>query len=261
MQNNDHSDRDALNDLPNGVKLSWGLGKQPSRGPKGELSVKKIVDAAIAIADQEGLAAVSMNRVASSLGFTTMSLYRYISSKDDLLILMQDAICEVAIPPETDGSDWREQMRAYLKACTDIFCSHPWFGDLSITSIPLGPNNLQVIDWMLRTMRDFPLNDYEKMSILLLISSYARSTGIIKRDMVRAIQAGGSAEAFTGLNYSAALKQLVQPERFPSLHPIVMSGAYTGENESENTVGDDFDFGLERILDGIQHYLDIKRED
>jgi hypothetical protein len=174
-------------------------------------------------------------------------------------MLMQDAVCEVPIPPETEGKDWREEMREYIKMCTDVFCDHPWFGDLSITSVPLGPNNLQVIDWVLRPMRDFPLNHYEKMSMVLLLSSFARSSGIIRRDMVRAVQAGRSPESFSGLDYTAALKQLVQPERFPNLHPIVMSGAYTGENESENTVGDDFDFGLERILDGIQNYLDLKK--
>ncbi|MBP1992326.1 TetR/AcrR family transcriptional regulator [Paenibacillus eucommiae] len=255
MQNSDHLDHEALKNLPNGAKLGWGLGKQPKRGPKGELSVKKIVEAAITIADKDGLSAVSMNRVAGSLGFTTMSLYRYISSKDDLLLLMQDSVCEIPIPPEVAGSDWREDMREYVKACIDVFRVHPWFGEIPITSVPVAPNNLLVIDWVLRAMRNFPLNDYEKMSIVLLLSSYSRSCGMIQRDMDRALQAGGSPDSFSGLDYSAALKQLVKPERFPNLHPVIMSGAYTGENESDNTVGDDFDFGLERILDGIEHYL------
>jgi hypothetical protein len=108
-------------------------------------------------------------------------------------------------------------------------------------------------------MREFPLTDYEKMSIVLLLSSYARSTGIIQRDMFRAIQAGSSLEAFSGLNYSAALNHLVKPDRYPNLHPLIASGVYTGEDESENGVGNDFDFGLERILDGIQYYLDKKK--
>ncbi|WP_256757928.1 TetR/AcrR family transcriptional regulator [Cohnella sp. WQ 127256] len=259
MQNKDHLDHEALNNLPNGAKLGWGLGKQPKRGPKGELSIKKIVEAAISIADKEGLSAVSMNRVAGSLGFTTMSLYRYISSKDDLLMLMQDAACEISIPPEKEDADWREEMREYVHAVIDVFRIHPWYGDIPIMSVPVTPNNLQMIDWVLRIMRKFSLNDYEKMSILLLLSSYSRSCGLIQRDMDRAIIAGGSPSTFSGLDYSAALKQLVKPERFPNLHPVIMSGAYTDENESDNTVGNDFDFGMERILDGIEYFLVNKK--
>lgn len=258
MQNNEHLDDEAFIHLPNGAKLSWGLAKQPTRGPKGELSITKIVDAAIAIADKEGLAAVSMNRVASSLGFTTMSLYRYISSKDDLLFLMQDAISAVPIPPERPDADWRESMREYVRVCAQVFCDHPWFGDIPVSGIPIAPNNLQIVDWVLRSMRDFQLNDFEKMSVLLLLSSYSRSVGIIRRDFHRAIQAGASPNSINGLNYSAALKKLVKPDRYPDLYPFVISGVYTGEKEDENPVGDDFDFGLERILDGIEHYLSTK---
>lgn len=259
MQNDDYLDNEAIKNLPHGVKLSWGIVKQQKRGPKGELSIKQIVEAAVAIADKDGLSAVSMNRVAQSLGYSAMSLYRYITSKEDLLILMQDAVCDIPIPPEGTVTDWRESMREYVRASILIFREHPWFGDIPIMSIPTTPNNLQIVDWVLRSMRDLPLNDYEKMSNILLLSSYARSAGIIQRDMERAVQAGSSPGAVSGFEYTAALKQLVKPERFPDLAPIVVSGAYTGENESENTVGDDFDFGLERILDGIAHYLEHKK--
>lgn len=255
MQNDDRLNNEAVNNLPHGVALSWGIVKQQRRGPKGELSIPKIVDAAIALADKDGLPAVSMNRVAQSLGFSTMSLYRYITSKEDLLLLMQDAVCKFPIPPDEPVTDWRGSMREYVRACIHMIREHPWFGDLPITGTPVTPNNLQIIDWVLRSMRNLALNDYEKMSITLLLSSYARSSGMIQSDMDRAIRAGSSPEAFSGLDYTAALQQLVKPERFPDLHAVVASGVYTGANEVDNTVGNDFDFGLERILDGIEHYL------
>jgi AcrR family transcriptional regulator len=256
MESGNGIDEETINRLPSGVALSWGIVKQPRRGPKGELSVRKIVDAAIVIADRDGLAAVSMSRVAQSLGFTTMSLYRYITSKEDLLVLMQDAVCDIPIPPEEAGKPWRQEMREYVWACIGVFREHPWYGDIPITSVPLTPGNLQVIDWMLRIMRDFALNDFEKMSFLLLASSYGRACGLIARDMDRAIREGASAETFSGVSYGAALRQLVKPDRFPFLHPILMSGAYT--DEADNPIGDDLDFGLERILDGIEHYLQQK---
>ncbi len=253
----DGLDEEALKKLPNGARLGWGLAKPSTRGPKGELSVKKIVDAAVALADQAGLSAVSMSRVASSLGYTTMSLYRYIASKDDLLMLMYDSVSDVELPERKDG-DWRAEMREYVWACVEVFVKHPWFGDIPITSIPIMPNTLKIVDWMLGTMRFLPLNEHEKMSILLLLSSYSRSVGLINRDFGQALKAGANPDTFNGLEYSAALKQLVKPDSYPHLYPIVMSGTYAGENDQISTVGDDFDFGLERILDGVQHYLDKK---
>ncbi|MBB6735652.1 TetR/AcrR family transcriptional regulator [Cohnella zeiphila] len=256
MPDNGHLDDEVLKSLPNGVALSWGLGKKSTRGPKGELSIPKIVDAAIRIADEEGLAAVSMNRVASSLGFTTMSLYRYVNSKDDLILLMQNAVCYAPIPPEQP--DWREEMRSYVRVCIQVFRDHPWFGDVPITSVPLTPGNLRIVDWGLRSMRDFPLTDYEKMSIVLLLSGYSRSCGMIMRDMDKAIQAGARPETIKGMDYSAALKRLVKRDEYPHFYPVLISGAYTEDNPEDNGVIDDFDFGLERILDGIQVYLDRK---
>ncbi|CAH2714680.1 HTH-type transcriptional repressor [Neobacillus rhizosphaerae] len=244
-----------LEDLPSGIAISWGLDKQPQRGPKRELSINQIVETAIEIADQEGLAALSMSRIASSLGFTTMSLYRYIPSKDDLLLLMQEKVSDIDYPTEESEADWREKMRQYVKICISVFQTHPWFGDIPITSVPLTPNQLKMVDIALRTTRNLPLNDYEKMSIVLLLSGYARWCGIIMKDMNTAIQAGKSPGAISGLDYSAALKKLVTRERYPDLYPVLMSGAYTEENEGENTLGDDFDFGLERIIDGIERYL------
>ncbi|MCJ8012937.1 TetR/AcrR family transcriptional regulator [Paenibacillus sp. KQZ6P-2] len=247
--------------LPLGIALSWGLVKPPQRGPKREMSIEKIVKAAMEIADQEGLAAVSMSRVASSLGFTTMSLYRYIPSKDDLLLLMMDAACDMGGIPNEDGQDlnWREKMRIYFRASVDIMREHPWFTDIPISGVPVTPKNLEIVDLGLWTTRDLPLNDYEKMSIVLLLSSYARSCGILMKDMDLAIKAGKSPSTFSGIDYSSALKKLVTPERYPHLHPILMSGAYTDEIEGGNPVGDDFEFGLERILDGIEHYVTSKK--
>ncbi|MEH7503431.1 TetR/AcrR family transcriptional regulator [Neobacillus drentensis] len=254
MKDNDKINHE-LDDLPSGIALSWGLGKQPQRGPKRELSIDQIVDAAIEIADKEGLAALSMSRVASSLGFTAMSLYRYIPSKDDLLLLMQEKVSDIDYQTEQPKADWREEMRQYVRICMNVFQVHPWFGDIPITSVPLTPNQLKLVDMALRTTRNLPLSDYEKMSIVLLLSGYARWCGMIMKDMSMAIQAGKKPSAISGLDYSTALKKLVTQERYPDLYPVLMSGAYTEENEGENTIGNDFDFGLERILDGIEHYI------
>ncbi|SFE55841.1 regulatory protein, tetR family [Paenibacillus catalpae] len=255
----EHDDEvEVLNNLPRGVALAWGLVKESQRGPKRELSIDQIVAAAVDLADREGLAAVSMSRVAAALGFTAMSLYRYVQSKDDLLLLMQEAVCQFPDQPEEILADWREGLRLYVRACIEVFVKHPWYADIPVSGVPITPNNLLIVDLALRPLRNLPLNDYEKMSTVLLLSSYARSTGMIQRDMERAIQGGASPGSFSGLDYTKALKLLVKKDRYPDLQPIIESGVYTEENPADNPVGNDFDFGLERILDGIEHYLASK---
>lgn len=238
--------------LPRAVALSWGVAERPQRGPKRELSIERIVDTAIAIADQEGLPAVSMSRIAAELGFTTMSLYRYVTSKDDVLALMQDAVCDIVIPAEDDrGTDWRAGLRRWSMASIEVIQAHPWFPDIPISGIPLMPNNLAVLDWGLREMRDLPLTDAEKMSTALLLSSYARAVGVVERD-VRRSRENGATPPQNGEAFTAALAELVTPERFPDLAPLVGSGAYTDGDEDDQ---DDFAFGLERILDGVERYV------
>lgn len=259
MQDKKDSDFDKEAILPPGVAISWGLVKPSQRGPKRELSTEQIIEAAIEIADKDGLAALSMSRLATALGFTPMSLYRYIPSKDDLLLLMQDSVSKISFPASEEDTDWRKGMFDYVKTSINVFVEHPWFSDIPIAGTPITPNQLKMVDLALRTMRNLPLNDYEKMSIVLLLSGYARWCGIITKDMNMAIKAGKSMDAFSGLDYSSTLKKLVTPDQFPDLYPVLMSGAYTEENKGENTVGDDFDFGLERILDGIEYYLTLKK--
>jgi AcrR family transcriptional regulator len=250
--------------LPRAVALSWGVAEHPQRGPKRELSIERIVETAIQVADADGLAAVSMSRIASELGFTTMSLYRYVTSKDDVLALMQDAVCAVPIPPDEtlggpaagDGErDWRAGLRRWAMASIDVIREHPWFPDIPISGIPLMPNNLAVLDWGLREMRTLPLSDAEKMSTALLLSSYARAVGVVERDVSRSRQADGPpayGEAFT-----RALAELVSPERFPDLAPLVASGTYADADGGEQ---DDFAFGLDRILDGLEQWLAAKKK-
>ncbi|CAI6087378.1 TetR/AcrR family transcriptional regulator [Cohnella sp. JJ-181] len=255
MSGNDGISDDSLESLPHGAQIAWGLVKPSTRGPKGELSVDKIVEAAIGIADREGLSAVSMNRVASSLGFTTMSLYRYIKSKDDLLLLMMEAACDLPIPEEPEGAGWRDRLKAYVGLCIEVMRKHGWFTDIPIQGVPITPNNLKLVDWPLRVLRDLPLTDYEKMSTVLLLSGYSRFYGVLMRDMDRAMSAGADPDSFSGEKYGAALRLLMTPERYPDLYPLVERGVYTEDDGNKDEAQDDFSFGLDRILDGIEALL------
>ncbi|GAA1944253.1 TetR/AcrR family transcriptional regulator [Agromyces allii] len=246
-------------ELPRGVALAWGVAAHPQRGPKRELSIERIVEVAIEIADAEGLAAVSMSRVASTLGFTTMSLYRYVTSKDDLILLMQEAASDLPVPDASLEHGWRDGITAWVLGIRAGYREHPWLVDIPVSGAPITPNALMIVDWFLREVRDLPLSDGEKMSSLLMFTSYARATSAQDRDIARAAAATDPAEV-TGERYLATLTEFVTPERFPYLAPLFLGGGYVEEGAADTPPGpntaDDFVFGLQRMLDGIQTYVE-----
>lgn len=243
-------------ELPRGVALAWGVATHPQRGPKRELSIERIVDAAVEIADAEGLGAVSMSRVAASLGFTTMSLYRYVTSKDDLVLLMQEGSLIPPVPDDAVERGWRDGITAWVLAIRGAYRAHPWLVDIPISGAPITPNNLLMVDWFLREVRELPLSDAEKMSALLLVTSYARATSAQERDLGAAAAAAADPADVTGASFFDALLELVTPERFPYLSPLFAAGGYVSDPAEAEAFGDeDFEFGLERILDGIEYHI------
>lgn len=241
-------------ELPRGVALAWGVAANPQRGPKREMSIERIVDAAVEIADAEGLAAVSMSRVAQSLGYTTMSLYRYVTAKDDLLVLMQER--GTGLPPEpdpeVDPSDWRERLRAIGRAQIDMHRVHPWLLDIPIQGTPITPNNLAWMDAMLSALSDVPLDEDERVAVILLVTGQLRWQSTIERSYEVAADAAGIDPQAIDDGRSAVLDAFVTAEEFPALRRAVDAGVFA---EGE----DPFAFGLERVLDGVADYV-AKRE-
>jgi AcrR family transcriptional regulator len=162
-------------ELPRAVAMAWGIAANPQRGPKRELSHELIVEAAMGIADAEGLGAVTMSRVASSLGFTTMSLYRYVTSKDDLLVLMADAASEISYPEDGWGDDWRANMWDWAALLRGCYRDHTWLLEINRTpSLLMTPNNMAVVDLGLRALRPARLEN-------LLVALGERAQGDVRQ--------------------------------------------------------------------------------
>src|SRR3954453_12429425 len=119
------------------VEFLWGGRTQPTRGPKPALSLDGIADAAIAVADAEGLAAVSMQRVAADLGYTKMSLYRYVPGKAELVAAMLERA--IGEPPETTG-EWRPALREWAENLLAAYAAHAWSLAATTGRRPIGPN-------------------------------------------------------------------------------------------------------------------------
>src|SRR5918998_4371679 len=192
----------------------------PSRGPKRELSHEAIVAAAIELADAGGLGAVTMAKVAEALGFTTMSLYRYVSSKDELIMLMQDAVLREPEVRPVDGEDWRTGLRDCAAILRRLYQRHPWLVDMPLSLVGvLMPNNLKFADAVYRAMRTLPADVAIKQTTLMTLSMFARVYGQLERDL----RAAGEDAAMTSSAY-AALAEVVTAERFPTLAPVFWSG-------------------------------------
>lgn len=230
-------------DLPRAVALAWGVAANPTRGPKRELSIERIVDAAIELADEGGLPAVSMNAVATRLGFTPMSLYRYVSAKDDLVLLMQER--GIGVPPDelAVAGDWRAGLEAWTRAMAGLYVEHPWLLDIPITGVGVTPNNLAWLDTALAILDPVPLRPNAKLSVVLALLAQGRFEGIVSRGY------DGSGEVES--RDAALMAQLVTPEEFPHVHAAFESGAFSDQDDDP----DPFSFGRARVLDGVEAVL------
>ncbi len=249
------TDPAAEPELPRAIALAWGVAANPQRGPKRELSIERIVEAAMELADAGGLAAVSMASVAASLGFTPMSLYRYVSAKDDLVLLMGET--GFGVPPETvaEASGWREGLKVWSGAQIGVYRRHPWLLDIPIGGgLPATPNNVAWLDAGLAVLGDTPLDPNERVAVALLVLSHTRWQGTIERSYVSAAAAAGTTPDEIDTASVGMLERLITPEAFPEVHRALVAGAFGPAS------GDPFAFGLERILDGIQHYLSSRPE-
>ena len=239
-------------ELPRAVALAWGVAANPQRGPKREMSVERIVDVAVELADAGGLGAVSMSAVASALGFTPMSLYRYVTAKDDLVLLMQER--GIGVPPEsiTETDGWRAGLDAWTRATVELYIEHPWMLDIPISSTPVTPNNLAWLESALQVLEPVPISMNDKASIVLALIAQARWEGHVSRGYAEAAAAAGSTPDDLEIAATGILDQLVTPEEFPFVHAALRAGVFSPDADP----GDNpFAFGRDRVLDGVEHYL------
>jgi AcrR family transcriptional regulator len=195
----------------------------------------------VALADEGGLAALSMSRLAEKLGFTTMSLYRYVASKDDLLVLMLDAA--IGPPPAAAaGSGWRAGVEGWARALRAGYGRHPWMVDLPISGLPAGPNQLVWFERGLGVLAATTLEPGERAASVLLLATYVRAQGQLVQDLTRAGESGG-------VDWAAVVRRVADPQRFPEVAAVIAAGVF--EDEPDEFPDDDFGFGLDRILDGI----------
>ena len=242
--------------LPPGLDLLWGRREPGRRGPRRGLSVEDIVAAAIRVADAEGLDAVSMARVASELGFTTMSLYRYVASKDELLQLMWNGSAQGAEDLKLQGDGWRSRLRSWAIVQREMLDRHPWITQMPMATPPLAPNSLAFVERGLEALDGTGLRDDDKLRVIGLLSSYTLSEARMANDAARAAaEATAASAAAPGWSYEALLRELADEQTYPRLHRLAWS-ADIGGSPSGFEEREEFLFGVDAILDGVQALID-----
>ncbi|MGC7094663.1 TetR/AcrR family transcriptional regulator [Amycolatopsis lurida] len=234
---------DRIESLPPGTALAWGYTPAPRRGPKPAYSVAQIVEAAVAQADAEGLEGLSMPAIAKRLGITANALYRYLRSKEELLVLVAEA--GWGPPPEPLTGDWRAAVTAWAHAQLDRCRRHPWLIELPVRGGPTTPNMLRWLEVFLEAMADSGLDGNDALGCVLLVDGWVRSTAALVRDVRESEQ-----EALNEF-----LQPLLREHGYPRV-AAVLSGADYGEQGMQDT---DVEFGLNRILDGIEALIEQRR--
>lgn len=243
----------AEQEVPVELRRLWGLSVTSRLGRPAELHVERVVRAAVDLADRDGLPGVTLPKVAKALGYTTMSLYRYVGSKDELLCLMQDFA--IGNPPKiaTPPREWRKGLRQWACAERRLNQRRPWLARLPVSGPPAGPHQIAWMETALRVLRGSGLDWAEKVGIMTLISGYVRYATLLSQDLERGRDGTGIDQAQAAQRYGRNLAKLIDPDRFPETARLFASGIFEAPPERvrvDATADPDFTFGLERILDG-----------
>ncbi|MBE1485339.1 TetR/AcrR family transcriptional regulator [Plantactinospora soyae] len=249
------------------MELLWGVQDPPRRGPKPKLSVERIVRAAIEVADAEGLAGLSMRRVADELGVTAMSLYTYVPSKAELIDVMVDTVHAEEPRPagseEKDGSEDNDGSRSNGGGRAGLerlarenwarYLRHPWLLQVA-TSLPvLGPHLMAKWDRDLTAVDGLGLTEIEMDLVVSLLQDYVYGA-------VRSVIEAARVEQRTGMTseqwwetYAPLLEQVFDPDRYPTAARV---GEVSGEEYgAPSDPARSFEFGLQRVLDGIESLI------
>lgn len=218
------------------IVLAWDGEPESNSGPRRTLTVARIVEEAIRLADEGGLGAASMPKLAQALGVGTMSLYRYVPSKTVLTQLMLDRATE-APPVGGAGTDWRESLTTYAQSALDRYAAHPWMLDVPVLGFPQTPRVLAWLEYGLAALSRAGFGEQDQLGSMLLLDGHVAATARIRR----------SAQLVAAAS-EPRLDRLA-PDAYPQLATLVRTGAFT-----DDEFGDyGYRFGLERILDSIQH--------
>ncbi len=241
------------------LELLWrGGDAAPRRGPRPALSITAVVAAATRLADAQGLEGVTMRGVATVLGVAPMTLYTYVPGKAELLDLMLDAAYGRMPRADTSAQPWRTRVTAVAAENRALFAAHPWAATVSTTRPPLGPGLMAKYDHELAALDGLGLDDVDMDAALThllgFVQSWARTAADARASQ---LESGMDDEQWWGLN-APLLARVVDETRYPlaarvgTAAGMAHRGAYSPDHP--------YDFGLQRVLDGLAALIERRHE-
>ncbi|WP_045701386.1 TetR/AcrR family transcriptional regulator [Streptomyces rubellomurinus] len=230
-------------DLRAGIALLWGEQDRPTRGPKPSLTPQRIAASAVAVADAEGLDAVSMSKVAAEFGVSAMALYRYVPGKAELVELMVESVLAEVPDVRTAGDGWRPRIAAWARHCERVNLAHPWL--IAATAMRrqlMGPHQLGWLDAALTALEPTGLSAAEQHRVFVLVA------GLVRTLVQQRLDFDEEHSREWGRLTGEVLER--HADRFPALTRAIAGGAFAPDPV------DPLEFGLARILDGVQLLID-----
>jgi AcrR family transcriptional regulator len=214
-----------------------------ARGPRGRATTSDVVDTAVALADGEGLAAVTVRRVAAGVGVAPMSVYTYVGSHEDLLVLMADAVLAATPPASCATGPWRERVTRLAEANLALGTRHPWLLDVTDQRVALGPGAIAKYDAELAAFEPLGLADVDRDAALTFVLDFAWSAARARRGAASAERmaeewaaSGARLAAYLGGRHPLA-------QRVGAAAGEALQAAYSPEHA--------WRFGLARVLGGL----------
>lgn len=229
----------------------WDRVERAARGPRPALTHDRIARAAIELADDQGLDAVSMRRLADRLGVATMALYRYVSGKSDVFELMLDAVfAEVPIP---EAAGWRAVAEGYARQTRAVGLRHPWLTAL-MSRVPAGftPHLLDRTEHALASIDGLGLDVDTMMAVFGTVNAFVRgavAAEVAEREVMRS--QGWTSRDDLRHAFLPRVRRVVESGRYPTLVRYIIEGSNKDDPEWQ------FEFGLRCVLDGIAAKLGI----
>ncbi|GAA0234340.1 TetR/AcrR family transcriptional regulator C-terminal domain-containing protein [Saccharothrix mutabilis subsp. mutabilis] len=215
---------------------------------KDDLTADAVVRTALAIADTEGLAALSMRRVAGQLGVAAMSLYRHVPGKDELVVRMIDTAFGASPLPVGSGG-WRERLETVARLEWDLFSRHPWLaGAISMTRPTMLPNAVAHTEWIMQALDGHGLTAEEALHAAVTLFGFVRGIAVnLEHEAEQRHQTGITEDEWMA-RQAGVMTSLVASGRFPMF-------ARMAGSEVDMDLGTLFEFGLARMLDGIGEWI------
>ncbi|MEU8365209.1 TetR/AcrR family transcriptional regulator [Nonomuraea sp. NPDC048882] len=234
-------------DPDDGVELLW---REKEHEPRRGLTTGRIVRAAVELADAEGLEGLSMRKVADRLGFTTMSLYRHVPGREQLIELMLDEVMGEHPRPQEGEAGWRTRLEAVARQAWELRRRHPWMAEVRGTRHVPGPNGVAHYDHMLAALAGTSLRPSEVIAAIALVGRFVDAEALVLVETQREERRSGVSEQ----EWWGARESLYERlDRYPTLTHLWESGGWDQPEDS-------FEFGLARVLDGIEALINKRDE-